>query len=64
MTLRPMWTFDACRICTVHDAGNERMIPWNPEWAPHYRLCADALSDGTVEWDGLLLDGWVDLVVV
>lgn len=64
MNLRPMWTFDAWRVCTIHDAVNDRILTWNPEWAPHYLQCAERLADGTVEWDGLLLDGWINLVVL
>jgi hypothetical protein len=64
MNLRPMRSFDPHRFCTVHDAVHNRLLTWQPVWAPHFLECADDLPDGVVEWDGLLLDGWSELAVV
>ena len=60
---RPMSAFDPTRRAFVHDNLNKRAIEWKPEWASHYRKCALIQPNGTVEWDGLILDGWRPFVV-
>ena len=54
-----MSTFDPDRPARVHDRLNERMHDWHTGWAAAFRR--DAVVDkvdGTVWWDGLVLDGW------
>ncbi len=62
MTLRPMSTFDPLRRCTVHDVLNDETIEWSPELAASYRRFAFEEEVGMISFDGLLLDGWAELV--
>jgi hypothetical protein len=58
----PMRTFDPSKPCKVHDVLNDCIFDWKPEWAEHYRAHAQPLvTSGFVAWDGLLLDGWLEL---
>jgi hypothetical protein len=59
-TLRPMREFDPSKSAVLHDTLNDRMIPWTGEDEAHYREHAIRNKDGTVGWDGLILDGWVE----
>jgi hypothetical protein len=57
--MSPMSTFDPDLPCRVHDRLNDRMHEWHTGWAGSYRRNAVADKvDGTVSWDGLILDGW------
>jgi hypothetical protein len=38
---------------------NEFLLDWKPEWAADYRRWASEFDTGVIEWDGLLLDGWL-----
>ena len=61
-TLKPMSTFDptaaraaarpAQRQDHCHGAGPEESESWREHANPH--------SEGVIEWDGLLLDGWCE----
>jgi hypothetical protein len=33
LDLRPMNTFDASKLCKVHDGLNDCTFDWKPEWA-------------------------------
>ena len=61
--MRPMSAFDPTRRAFVHDKLNRRIIEWKPEWADNYREYALVQPNGTVEWDGFILDGWRPFVV-
>lgn len=54
---RPMAEFDPDRPCRVHDKLNDKIIIWDPLWAPTWADRRDR-EPGVIEWDGLLLDGW------
>ena len=54
----PMVTFDPTRPADVHDQLNDKIIRWKPEWAATWQDRRDH-APGVIEWDGLLLDGWV-----
>jgi len=44
---------------TVHDRLNDKTFKWHTGWADNYRRNAvPDKVDGTVSWDGLVLDGW------
>jgi hypothetical protein len=59
LSLNPMSTFDPFQLCQVHDRLNDRMIEWRTGWAYKYRQQAVVDKvDGTVGFDGLVLDGW------
>jgi hypothetical protein len=61
--MRPMTAFDPTRPAFIHDKLNRRAIDWKREWASHYREYALVQPDGTVEWDGRILDGWRPFLV-
>ena len=61
--MRPMSAFDPTRRAFVHDKLNSWAIEWLPEWSPLYQENALIQPDGTVEWDGLILDGWRPFLV-
>ena len=43
----------------MHDRVNDKMRDWHTGWASSYRQYARTDKvDGTVWWDGLILDGW------
>jgi hypothetical protein len=57
--MRPMTEFDPDRTCRVHDRVNDMMRDWHTGWARNYRQYAKTDKvDGTVWWNGLVLDGW------
>jgi hypothetical protein len=56
--LRPMQDFDPSKPAVLHDRGGGKMIGWTGERCDDYRRGAVRNSDGTVSWDGLVLDGW------
>jgi hypothetical protein len=57
-----MDTFDPRKPCKVHDRLNDWLFDWKPEWAEHYREHAQKWeTPGVIAWDGLLLDGWLEL---
>ena len=59
---RPMAEFDPTKPDQlVHDELNDTTIDWEPRWASTYRYEPwSTVSPHLVEWDGLLLDGWMD----
>jgi hypothetical protein len=61
--LHPMSTFDPRRPCKVHDRLNDRTFDWKPEWVGNYREYAEPHNPNdprVMNWDGLLLDGWME----
>ncbi|OSJ36981.1 hypothetical protein BSZ19_01545 [Bradyrhizobium japonicum] len=60
--MNPMATFNPAEPCRVHDALNNTFIDWKPEWAARYREYAAPHDEGVIAFDGLLLDGWVQLL--
>lgn len=57
--MRPMSEFYPDLPSKVHDRLNDRTFEWKTGWAPAYRRDAKTDKvDGTVFWDGLVLDGW------
>ena len=61
MSLRPMSEFDPLRDVMVHDAINDFMFIWEPSDLPSFLRHKTERPDGTVEWDGLILDGWCEV---
>jgi hypothetical protein len=54
-----MATFDPGRAAMVHDRLDNRVFTWRANWVSEYRQQARSDKvDGTVVWDGLVLDGW------
>jgi hypothetical protein len=56
--LRPMSEFDPLEPALLHDRLNDRIIPWTGEDGELFRRFARFQPDGTVSWDGFMLDGW------
>jgi hypothetical protein len=58
-TLRPMRTFDPTKPAMMHDQLNDRTFQWDPErWGDDFWVVSRFESEGMIDWDGLLLDGW------
>ena len=59
---RPMSEFDPDEPARVHDRLNDQVIEWDPQ--RHGRDWHQAghcdFGNGIIEWDGLLLDGWME----
>jgi len=53
-----MSTFDPSQPAILHDMLNERIIPWSGEDVAQFRKYVKYEADGTVGWDGLMFDGW------
>ena len=49
------------RRSLVHDQANGLGFEWSADEAERYRQCAKEMPDGTVHFDGRILDGWVPL---
>ena len=56
--LRPMSEFDPLEPALLHDRLKDRIIPWTGEEGEVFRRLARFQPDGTVSWDGFMLDGW------
>ena len=56
---RSMTEFDPSEPVLVHDRRGNRALPWSPAFQRSYERMARELSPGVVDYDGLLLDGWM-----
>ncbi len=57
--MRPMSEFDPNLPARVHDRRNDKILDWRTRWANDWRRHAITNKlDGTVSFDGLVLDGW------
>jgi hypothetical protein len=56
---RPMSEFDPSEPALVHDLRQDRLLPWSPSFQRSYKRTARELTPGVVDYDGLLLDGWM-----
>ena len=56
--LHPMDTFDPGEPAILHDRRTDKIVPWDGDGADDFRRTAVRHADGTVEWNGMLLDGW------
>jgi hypothetical protein len=58
--MRPMKDFDPSTPAMVHDRLNDRTFEWKPpSMEANYRQYAEPVGPDVIEWDGLLLDGWL-----
>ena len=58
----PMKEFDPTKPAMVHDRLNDRTFERKPAtMQANYEKYADPHGPGVIEWDGLLLDGWLPL---
>jgi hypothetical protein len=57
-----MSEFDPSLPVMVHDRLNDRTFEWKPAtMQANYEKYAKAFGPDVIEWDGLLLDGWLPL---
>ena len=61
-TFKTMNSFYPAQPALLHDQLNDKIIPWSAtrEELDSWRQHANPHSEGVVEWDGLLLDGWCE----
>ena len=50
--------FDPSQPAVLHDQRNDQIVTWTAELADNWRQYASDRGDGVIEWDGLLFDGW------
>lgn len=54
--------FDPTKPAMVHDRLNGRTFEWKPAtMQANYEMYAEAFGPDVIEWDGLLLYGWLPL---
>jgi hypothetical protein len=53
-----MSEFDPSKPAILHDRLKDEIVTWTGEERDLYVASAKPQSDGVVEWDGRLLDGW------
>jgi hypothetical protein len=58
LSMRTMSDFDPDRPSRVHDRINDRTMTWHTAGAAEWREYARPMPDGTVHFDGYILDGW------
>jgi hypothetical protein len=56
--LHLMRDFDLSQPAILHDRLTDRIETWTGERAAEFRERSVSRSDGTVEWDRFLFDGW------
>jgi hypothetical protein len=59
--LRPMSEFDPTEPAMVHDALNDRILAWSPDFEWSFAEYAREDAPGVINFDGLLLDGWTEI---
>lgn len=53
-----MAEFDPAEAAVLLDRCSDGMIGWTGERCGDYRRAAVPQADGTVQFDGMVLDGW------
>jgi hypothetical protein len=62
IAMHPMKEFDPTKPAMVHDRLNDRTFEWKPAtMQANYEKYAETFGPDVIEWDGLLLDGWLPL---
>ena len=56
--LRPMKDFDPSQPAILHDVLNDCIVTWDWKRAEEFRKSAIYDPEGRVVWDGLVFDGW------
>ena len=58
--LRPMKDFDPSQPAILHEAQKDEIITWlaEQEEVDNFRKHAFDRGDGTIAWNGLIFDGW------
>jgi hypothetical protein len=60
--MKPMSTFDPSQPAILHDRFSDKIETWTGENAADYQGNAIENADGSVEWRGLVFDGWGDVL--
>lgn len=61
LLLKPMSEFDPSEPSLLHDRASDRMLAWSPAFERSFEAEAREREPGVVSYDGLLLDGWMDI---
>ena len=56
--MRPMSEFDPKLPSRFHECVIEQTLVWLPEGADEWRKLAKVMPNGTVQFDGMIFDGW------
>jgi len=56
--LRPMDEFDPSEPAILHDRLNDSIVTWTGEKVSEWKQYARPHTVGVIEFDGLLFDGW------
>jgi hypothetical protein len=56
--LRPMKDFDPSQPAILHDVLNDSIVTWDWERAEDFRQTAIFDEGGRVAFDGMVFDGW------
>jgi hypothetical protein len=56
--LRPMSDFDPSQPAILHDVLTDKILTWDWARAEDFRNNAVTDQSGRVAWDGMILDGW------
>ncbi len=56
-----MSEFDPSEPAIVHDRRSNRAIPWSPAFEWEFKRRATQHAPGVIAFEGLLLDGWVEV---
>jgi len=59
--LRPMREFDPSEPALVHDRRRDRTLAWSPDFRRSFEREARESEPGIVEFEGLELDGWLEI---
>ena len=63
--MHPMNEFGPTKPAMVHDRLNDRTFEWKPAtMQANYEKYATPSGPEVIEWDGLLLDGWLPISTV
>ena len=56
--MRPMSQFNPAEPAILHERTQNNIIPWTGEFKDKWAQNAQQHSDGVIEFEGMLYDGW------
>lgn len=56
--MHPMRTFDPSEPAILHDRRSDKIVTWDGRRHEHFKRNFLPNPDGTIEYDGMVLDGW------
>jgi hypothetical protein len=60
--LQPMSAFDPTQPAILHDRLNDKIVTWTGDLSEHWVEWARTERDGVVAYDGVLFDGWANVL--